>query len=391
MKFPSPKAPSASITASLALDAVLVLGEARPTNPGSDDDASLLALVDGRRTVAEILRVSRLSGSVAMRRLRSLSDRRIVRTVATRLASPSVRITNPRMGATQDLSATADAFLNTAPTAKRNEGARPSSPTPPRAYAPPAARPPVPPAARVSPPIARPASPTPRRVPQMPAARPRSTPAMASSAPVATSVAMDPDLIDFNNLPETPPPEPLRPVTPATPRQPERPRTGALVPRTTSRTEIIERPISLPSRDYVAAGELASQMQDLWFRLARNEWATLALVPADATGSALSVACGLVDVGAAFTGKAIDLLSAEGRELEPEDEWIFPRKKDERFARVIALEPLSSNPRGIAVAKAADAVVLVVEAGTADLASARRTVEKIGRQHVLGCVMLPPR
>jgi hypothetical protein len=57
---------------------------------------------------------------------------------------------------------------------------------------------------------------------------------------------------------------------------------------------------------------------------------------------------------------------------------------------VIALEPLTVNPAGIAVAQGADAVVMVVETGLAQVSTARRVMETIGRAHFVGCVMVPP-
>jgi hypothetical protein len=110
---------------SLGPEAILE-ADVRPAIPVSlqtDDERSLLALIDGKRTVAEILRVSRLSGFVAMRQLRSLSERKIIRPVTHRVHSPqpapppgrvTQRVRATRMGMTQDLTSVASSFTEPA-------------------------------------------------------------------------------------------------------------------------------------------------------------------------------------------------------------------------------------------------------------------------------------
>src|SRR5215510_4984599 len=76
------KRPRSEIASAINPDSVLVVDEAmakEKADPRSEDEASLLALIDGKRTVAEVLRLSRMSGFVAMRRLRSLLERQIIR------------------------------------------------------------------------------------------------------------------------------------------------------------------------------------------------------------------------------------------------------------------------------------------------------------------------
>jgi hypothetical protein len=55
---------------------------------------------------------------------------------------------------------------------------------------------------------------------------------------------------------------------------------------------------------------------------------------------------------------------------------------------IIAIDPVVLNPDGIPVALSADAALLCVELGRADITSARRTVQLIGREHFIGCVIV---
>jgi len=282
----------------LGPDAVLVADKvlARDRGPQNDEERSLLALIDGKRTVAEILRVSRLSGFVAMRQLHSLSQRRLIRSLPHRPAPapaprlPSSRTTASRLGLTQDLTAVADTFV---------EGESPVTPPPERIT--------------------------------------------VELEPIATKV-------------------------------------------------IASRPVPLPPLARAPRlGAAANQAVELWFKLSKLDWATLVVVPGHRLGSGLPLACALVEAGSAISRQRIDLLSAEGHDLVPTTDWIFPRHDGERFQRIIALDSITANPMVIPVAQAAQAVLIVVERGAADMAAVKRTVEAIGRHRITGCVMISPK
>jgi|SRR6266850_4906151 len=55
---------------------------------------------------------------------------------------------------------------------------------------------------------------------------------------------------------------------------------------------------------------------------------------------------------------------------------------------IVAIEPVIARPLGIAVARAADVALLCIEMGRTRIASARRTMELVGRERFVGCVML---
>jgi hypothetical protein len=296
MKYPLPPVATHRPVTPLGPDAILIADKLFARDPAgfhTEEERSLLALIDGKRTVADILRVSPLSGFVAMRQLHSLSQRRIVRNLAARSSAPAPRVPSPRsasarMGLTQDLTAAADAFV---------EG-------------------------KVQP------------------------------APATRAVSVE------------------------------------LVPMA-SRV-ITSRRVLPPVRRAPRPGSAASQAVDLWFKLIRRDWSTLAVVPGHA-GSGLTLACALSEVGSAVSHRRVELLSAEGHDLVPTTDWIFPRHENDRFQRVIALDAVTVNPMVIPVAQAAQAVLIVVERGSGDLRAVRRTVEAIGRQHITGCVMLSSR
>jgi len=324
---------------SLGPEAVLV-ADARPEVPAAlqtDDERSLLALIDGKRTVAEILRVSRLSGFVAMRQLRSLSERKIIRPLSHRgahAAAPIAPAAPPRVtqrlrapargGFTQDLTAVAESFTEPAF----------DTPTPL----------PIPRAA----PVAQ-AAPAARR-----ALTPRQLPARATPDAVPEARVVTRELV---------------PVSPPT-------------------AVIVPPPTSPLSKGLPRLSPLAAEAVELWLTLAKRQWSTLVVIPAHRLGSAVPLAAALAEAGAAFRRRPVEMLSAEGKDLIPTTEWVFPRTPGDEHSRVIALDPVAVNPMGIPVAQAAGAVLIVAEKGVADLATVRRTVEAIGRQNFVGSVLL---
>jgi len=55
---------------------------------------------------------------------------------------------------------------------------------------------------------------------------------------------------------------------------------------------------------------------------------------------------------------------------------------------IVAIQPVVVEPLGLAVTQAADVVVLCVEVGRTRLASARRTIELVGRERIAGCFLV---
>jgi hypothetical protein len=188
-------------------------------------------------------------------------------------------------------------------------------------------------------------------------------------------------------------------------------------------------------------------LQQLWFgMLRRRTWASLVVVPADTTTPATSIARGLAKVGERYLGRRVAFIipaefssveqlltpgvsprsiagrltaAAEPVTAEAEEQLERPVAVESRIARIVsrnwnplsahypdlgdlpeassapgrvivALEPVVSNPFGIAVALAADAALLCITLGETTLDSAKRTVELIGPERFIGCAAVRP-
>ncbi len=170
--------------------------------------------------------------------------------------------------------------------------------------------------------------------------------------------------------------------------------------------------ISSPGRDY----------QELWFRLSRLPWASLVLVPVDRGTSAAEIATSLAEVGSslretpvtAIVAETIDYASARTlAQLQPRltagtgyratvdvdarpvgSETAGPEAPHvatplpPRGRAIISIQPVVDEPLGIAIAHAADAVLLCVELWKSRSSAARRTAQLIGTDRIVGAVMI---
>ena len=138
------------------------------------------------------------------------------------------------------------------------------------------------------------------------------------------------------------------------------------------------------------------EVQELWFSTLRAEWTSLAVVPAHAGGSAYEIARALAEAGSRHRGVPVRLVKADQDDLAQTAQFVdsLSRKSGGASAVkrggevIVAVDPVVDNPLGIAIALAADAVLVTIEMGVTDLASARRTIEMVGRERLLGCVVI---
>jgi hypothetical protein len=153
-------------------------------------------------------------------------------------------------------------------------------------------------------------------------------------------------------------------------------------------------------------------MQELWFATRRRPWRSLAVIPADAAHSAAGIARALAEVGGFIGMKPVHFIDAQGMDLAAlatlvmelgdrasSSSWTMnaparpgagwdPSSVASEKATVVALESVVANPLVLPVALAADAVLLTIELHATPLEEARRTVEMIGRERVVGSVLL---
>jgi hypothetical protein len=187
-----------------------------------------------------------------------------------------------------------------------------------------------------------------------------------------------------------------------------------------------------------AHGGRRRDIQELWFTLARTGWKSLVLVPADEGISAAAIATALAEVGGRLRDSPVTAIVAESMDYESariladlqlrvrveprrvetvdvqatiitpppepatvdsadavaEEPWPPPRPtRDARLMPpagqvVVAIQPIVVEPLGVAIAQAADAVVLCIQIGRTRLKSARQTIALIGADRISGACLI---
>ena len=164
---------------------------------------------------------------------------------------------------------------------------------------------------------------------------------------------------------------------------------------------LLRHPASVPSPGNRRLG-YSFELQELWFSLMRRQWTSLALVPAGPEGSTMELARSVAEIGGRFRGAPLALLEGAHLDLESAAQltmnvqnsaasWSQPARplsvqNDPRT--LVALESVLENPMGIPVALAADAIIVVVQRGSTSRRDAQRTLQVLGREQVLGVVLV---
>ena len=142
-------------------------------------------------------------------------------------------------------------------------------------------------------------------------------------------------------------------------------------------------------------------MQQLWFALQRLEWATLAVVPADGKSSAVDFGRPLYEVGRLAMGEKLRLLDARDVKLNRTAPMILDMtganpasanggtQWSERV--LVMVESVLTQPSAVPLVLASDAALLCLELGKTSLAAAEETLQLLGKQRFVGCVLLPAR
>lgn len=135
-----------------------------------------------------------------------------------------------------------------------------------------------------------------------------------------------------------------------------------------------------------SAPDSSQELQELWLALAARRWRSLVLVPVHPTGSTASLARALAlaarDLGAPSVTPVVEGGREQGSALA-----LVEGSADTSHV-VVAIPPVLVEPRGVVLARRADAVVACVERGRTRLSDVRRTVELIGAERFLGYVLV---
>ena len=157
------------------------------------------------------------------------------------------------------------------------------------------------------------------------------------------------------------------------------------------------------------ADEPANQFDALnlvWVQL-RGNWTWLSVLPAEFADSTRAISQALADVGSRLSAGPIDFMVAADMDLD-RTSWLIRHLRStaaeagtqsgQLFApgswtrvvprTIVALESPVANPLALPVALAADGVILCVRKGLTQLEAIRKTVEAVGAEKILCCIVL---
>ncbi|MBV9948718.1 MAG: hypothetical protein JOZ69_17860 [Myxococcales bacterium] len=132
------------------------------------------------------------------------------------------------------------------------------------------------------------------------------------------------------------------------------------------------------------------RLEQLWLATQNRAWRSLAVISAGSRVHTIDTANLLAKMAWRYSGQAtsvFDLRDVRLRLVEHQLREITAQVAagDRVF---IALRSVIENPAAAAVARAADAAVLCVEIGTTEVDTAKKTIEAIGRERFLGCILV---
>ena len=132
------------------------------------------------------------------------------------------------------------------------------------------------------------------------------------------------------------------------------------------------------------------RLQKLWLSLERKGWQSLAIIAASERLDTLYVAELLAQLAGRYTGQPSSVYDLRDLSVRLIDYQVGEMQAQVGSGRrlVIALRSIFENPTATLVARNADATVVCVGLGETALRRADETVKAIGRDRVIGCIVL---
>jgi hypothetical protein len=132
--------------------------------------------------------------------------------------------------------------------------------------------------------------------------------------------------------------------------------------------------------------------QRIWLAAGEKQWGSLVLIPNDASVDVVRCAEALAATGQVHAERPVKVVNATGIQLgsvqETVDNIVEMTRRGERV--IVAVDPLADNPAVIAIVRGSPAALLIVRLEESLMASARSTVDMVGRDRLIGSIVLQP-
>lgn len=133
--------------------------------------------------------------------------------------------------------------------------------------------------------------------------------------------------------------------------------------------------------------------QRIWLSARDKDWSSLVLVPNDSTVDIVSFAETLARTGRVHADWQIRVINGKGVQLGDVQQLIdtitATTARGERA--IVPVDPVSDNPAAIAILRGTSAALLILSLGESFLNAAQETIETIGRDRIIGSVVVQPK
>jgi hypothetical protein len=153
----------------------------------------------------------------------------------------------------------------------------------------------------------------------------------------------------------------------------------------------------VPSKAIMALGppDLANiwddvRLQKLWLGVERREWRSLAVLGASKAVETVQIAELLAQLAWRYRGQPSSVCDLRDLTMRLVDYEIQEMRAQINAGTrlVVALRSIFENPTAASIAKQTDAVVLCVALGATNFKAAEETIAAVGRERVLGSIIL---
>jgi hypothetical protein len=132
------------------------------------------------------------------------------------------------------------------------------------------------------------------------------------------------------------------------------------------------------------------RLQKLWLATQRRDWRSLAVMAASKNVETLPIAEMLAQIAWCYRGQPSCVFDLRDLSLRLAEYQVREAQAQvEAGARVlVALRSIAENPTALLIAREMDAVVLCIQLGKTELKAAAQAIAEIGRDRVLGTILV---
>jgi hypothetical protein len=135
------------------------------------------------------------------------------------------------------------------------------------------------------------------------------------------------------------------------------------------------------------------RLQKLWLAVERRQWRSLAVLGASRSVETIAIAELLAQLAWRYRGQPSTVCDLRDLTMRLVDYEIREMKSQVELGTrmVVALRSIFENPTATPIAREADAVLLLIAVGRTNFKEAEETIAAIGRNRVLGSIVLRPK